>query len=53
MDIPAMGAVVSVYGYPLLEPMNFDSGISGGVAKMRLATILGEISTPTNVLKIL
>ena len=43
MAIPAVEEVVHVASYPLLEYMGFDTDISDGVAKMRTATLLGDI----------
>ena len=44
MDIPALEEVLHVSRYPLLESMGFDADISDGVAKMRAATLLGDIA---------
>ena len=43
MAIPAVEEVSHVYSYLLLESMGFDTDISDGVAKMRAATLLGDI----------
>ena len=44
MDIPGLEEVFHVSSYPLIESMGFDTDISYGVAKMRAATILGDIA---------
>ena len=46
LDIQAVGGVVYVSSYPLLESMHFYAGISGGFSKMRASTILGDILRP-------
>ena len=51
MDIQAVGEVVYMSIYHLLEPMDFDAGISSGVKKMRAATILGDILRPQQCTK--
>ena len=51
MDIPYVEEVAHVSRYPLLESMNFDTGISGLVTKNRAATLLGDLSASTNTLK--
>ena len=43
MDIPSMKEVFHVSSYSLLEYMGVDTDISDGVAKMRAATLLGDI----------
>ena len=43
MAIPSVGKVLHVSSYPLIESMSFDTAVSGGVAKLRVATILGDI----------
>ena len=43
MPIPDVEEVLNVSSYPLLEYIGFDTDIYDGVAKMRAATILGEI----------
>ena len=43
MDIPAVEEFSQVSGYPLVEYMGFGTDISDGVAKMRAATLLGDI----------
>ena len=43
MDIPYVEEVLRVSCSPLLEPMDFNTDISDGVAKMRAATLLGDI----------
>ena len=43
MAIPDVEGVLRVSSYPLLESMGFDTYISDEVAKMRAATLLGEI----------
>ena len=55
MAIPAVEEVLSVSSYPILESMGFDTDISDGFAKMRSATLLGDIvrlhQRTTNILK--
>ena len=43
MDLPDVEDLVHVSSYPILEYMGFDTGIYDGFAKMRAATILGDI----------
>ena len=43
MVIPAVEKILHVYIYPMLEYMGFDTDISDGFAKMRAATVLGDI----------
>ena len=43
IDIPAAEEFSQVSGYPLVEYMGFGTDISDGVAKMRAATLLGDI----------
>ena len=43
MDLPDVEDLVHVSSYPILEYMGFDTGIYDGSAKMRVATILGDI----------
>ena len=43
MDIPDVEEVLHMSSYPLIESMGFDTDIYDGVAKMRGATLLGEI----------
>ena len=43
MAIPEVEEFLHVYSYPMTESMGFDTDISDGVAKMRAATLLGEI----------
>ena len=38
-----VGNVLNVSNYPLLESIGFDTDIYYGVAKMRAATLLGDI----------
>ena len=46
MDIQAVKKFYCVYSFPLLESIVFDTDIYDGVAKMRAATLLGEILRP-------
>ena len=43
MDIPYVEEVFNVSSYHLLECIGFDTDISDGVVKLRVANILGEI----------
>ena len=52
MAIPAVEEILNVSSYPILESMGFGTDISDGVAKMRSATLLGEIVLPHQRTKI-
>ena len=43
MDVPSVEEVSRMTIYPLIEYMGFGTDVSDGVAKMRAATILGDI----------
>ena len=52
MAIPAAKEFSHVSSYPLIESMGFDTDIYDGVAKMRAAIILGDMSASINEIKL-